>query len=81
MARLTNVVFVRAYAVTVPSDFAHETARIYSEMYEEGVEPMRPYIRMSPIRGRAAWRNFAILMLVGIVIVVLTIAYAISRLG
>jgi len=64
----------------VPSEFARDTARIYSEMYEEGIEPMRPYIRMPPIRGRAAWRNFALLMLVGIVIVVLPIAYAITRL-
>jgi len=70
----------------VPSEFARDTGRIYSEMYEEGIEPFRWPHEMSarrfpPLESRAAWRNFAILMLLGIAIVVIPIVYAINHLA
>ncbi len=70
----------------MPSEFSRETALIYSEMYEEGIEPFRCPHRMGarripPLESRAAWRNFGILMLLGIAIVVIPIVYAVNRLA
>jgi hypothetical protein len=56
-----------------------ETRRVYSEMYQEGIEPFRWPVRFPNLESRAAWRNFVILFLVGAVLVLVPLGFMFAR--
>ncbi len=62
----------------MPSELSRETARIYSEMYEEGIEPLRWPHRFPKLRSRSDWLGVVALVLLWVTFVVVPVVLAIA---